>query len=157
MIEQACLHLCRVVTGVQARWRCELPENQQRVYFANHSSNLDLPVIWSSLSNELRGQTRPVAAADYWQKTKARRYLAENVFRALLIDRQGSGRLAAFNKMLEALDQGSSLIIFPEGTRTPGHEISDFKSGLFVLPHIWRISIAYCPRASGFSFRLFVV
>lgn len=132
MIESACLHLCRAITGVQARHRCELPE-KQRVYFANHSSNLDLPVIWSSLSNEHRRRTRPVAAADYWLKTKARKYLAEKVFRALLIERQGAGRLAAFNKMLEALDQGSSLIIFPEGTRTPGHEISDFKSGLYVL------------------------
>jgi len=133
MIESTCLHLCRAVTGVQSRWQCELPTDAQRVYFANHTSNLDLPVIWASLPDELRKNTRPVAAADYWKKTKARSYFATKIFRALLIERKGAGRLGAFKDMLQVLDEGSSLIIFPEGTRTPGHNISDFKSGLYVL------------------------
>ncbi len=133
MISAFCLAATKAVTGAQARWKGCDPENRQRVYFANHSSNLDLPAIWSSLPRELRVKTRPVAAADYWQHSALRRYLAQEVFRALLIERKGSGRLAAFNAMLGALDEGSSLIIFPEGTRTQGHSVTDFKSGLYFL------------------------
>ncbi len=33
----------------------------------------------------------------------------------------------------EALDHGFSIVVFPEGTRTPDGEIKDFKSGLFYL------------------------
>ena len=41
--------LIRILTGVQGRWvGCE-PLPRQRIYFANHQSNLDAPVIWASL------------------------------------------------------------------------------------------------------------
>ncbi len=33
----------------------------------------------------------------------------------------------------EALDGGFSIVVFPEGTRTPDGEIKDFKSGPFYL------------------------
>ena len=54
--------LVRLITGVQARWIGCAPELKQRIYFANHVSNLDGPVIWASLPTPLRRATRPIAA-----------------------------------------------------------------------------------------------
>lgn len=126
--------LVRVLTGVVAQWKGCAPDPTPRVYFANHTSHLDALVIWSSLPPELRETTRPVAARDYWDRNALRRYLAQNVFRAVLIDRTlPRGAHASIQAMSDALDRGQSLILFPEGTRGNGTEIGTFRSGLFHL------------------------
>ncbi len=121
----------RVLTGVRARWHGCAPVPEQRVYFANHTSNLDFVLLWASLPVSLRRSTRPVAARDYW-KGGVREWLAGSVFRAVLIERKMVTRESnPLTPMLEALTGGSSLIIFPEGTRNPDGEINPFKPGLF--------------------------
>lgn len=133
------IRLCRLLTGVRARWLSPVPENTQvRVYYANHSSHLDGIVIWASMPPQLRSSVRPVAAADYWLTTKLRRYIARRIFNAVLIKRrptveEGSQPNNALAQMSEALNNAQSLIIFPEGTRGNGEEISAFKSGLWHL------------------------
>ena len=126
--------LARFLTGARAHWRgCE-PEPRQRVYFANHTSNLDFVLLWSSLPAELRKMTRPVGAQDYWRGGMVREYLAANVFHAVLIERQRVTRENnPMQPMLTALAEGSSLIIFPEGTRCAGDELGEFKAGLYHL------------------------
>lgn len=62
--------LIRWMSGAQARWLGVDPIDAdgsipQRIYFANHQSNLDTPVIWAALPTALRRRTRPVAARDY--------------------------------------------------------------------------------------------
>ncbi len=128
--------LIRLVTGVRARWiGCE-PVERQRVYFANHASNLDGPTIWAALPGNLRAKTRPVAAEDYWTAGPIRRYLSSKVFRVVYISRS---KITKSNnplvRMSEALDGGDSLIIFPEGTRTTDAEggMGVFKPGLHHL------------------------
>ena len=56
----------RAITAVRADWQGIEPVPRQRVYFANHTSNGDMPMIWSCLPPALRRDVRPVAAADYW-------------------------------------------------------------------------------------------
>ena len=68
--------LTRLITGVRAQWAGAAPTTAQRVYHANHSSHLDTLVIWASLPAPLRARTRPVAAADYWDRPGLRRWLA---------------------------------------------------------------------------------
>src|SRR5438093_2934735 len=72
----------KVLSGATARWYDIQPDTCQRVYFANHTSHLDVLVLWSALPAELRALTRPVAAKDYWEKGPIRRYLANHVFNA---------------------------------------------------------------------------
>lgn len=107
---------------------------RQAIYFANHSSHLDFAVVWSALPAAQRRRARPVAGRDYWEKTRLRRWLARDIFNAVLIERQkvtaSANPLAA---MLAALDAGDSLIVFPEGTRSPDGTIHDFKPGLYHL------------------------
>jgi 1-acyl-sn-glycerol-3-phosphate acyltransferase len=124
----------RLLTGVQARWLGCAPTNAQRVYFANHSSHLDFILLWSVLPPALRQRTRPVAAKDYWATSAPRRFLIHRVFRGLLIERTGLHRDEnPIAIMLQALDAGDSLILFPEGTRGRGEEVQPFKAGLFHL------------------------
>jgi 1-acyl-sn-glycerol-3-phosphate acyltransferase len=133
--------LIRLLTGAQARWNGVDPVRQDgtvptRIYFANHGSNLDAPVIWASLPPELRAITRPVAAQDYWDSSPVRRLLAHRVFHCVLIERKKV--TASRNPLLPmqtALEAGQSLIIFPEGTRTldDDAEMGEFKAGLWHL------------------------
>lgn len=128
----SCIAWCaRVLTGVRARWQGCAPVPEQRVYFANHTSNLDFVLLWSALPGALRRKTRPVAARDYW-KGGVRQWLAGSVFRAVLIERHTVTRESnPLTPMLDALAGGESLIIFPEGTRNPDGEVNPFKPGLF--------------------------
>ena len=79
--------MARVLAGASVRWIASQPDTCQRVYFANHTSHLDALVIWSSLPQTVREVTRPVAAKDYWSRGFVRRWLAQEVFDAILIDR----------------------------------------------------------------------
>lgn len=127
----------RLVTGVFGDWRgCE-PSLNQRVYFANHTSHGDFVLIWTVLSVRARRQTRPVAAADYWNVPGLRRFIGAHVFRALLIDRLAGGG-SAIAAMTDALARGDTLIIFPEGTRNAGEvPLQPLRSG------IHRLAVAY--------------
>lgn len=126
--------MARLLTGAVPRWRGCTPRVGKRIYFANHTSNLDLVLLWASLPSECRRATRPVAAHDYWIKSRLRQWLAEKVFRAVLIERKNVTRENnPLGPMVAALEAGASLIIFPEGTRNPSGEMSPFKPGLFHL------------------------
>ncbi len=104
------------------------------IFFANHSSHLDFATIWAALPPAQRRRVRPVAGRDYWEKTHLRRWLAGRVFRAVLIERQKITVASnPLEPMLAALDAGASLIVFPEGTRSPDGHIQPFKSGLHHL------------------------
>jgi 1-acyl-sn-glycerol-3-phosphate acyltransferase len=125
----------RVVTGVRARWVGCAAAPAQRIYFANHSSHGDFVLLWSALPPALRARTRPVAGADYWLAGRLRRWLIEAVFRGVLVERGGAARADAdpLAPLLQALDHGDSLIIFPEGTRNTTEVMLPFKSGLYHL------------------------
>jgi 1-acyl-sn-glycerol-3-phosphate acyltransferase len=126
--------LARLFSGASVRWIDSQPDTCQRVYFANHTSHLDAVVIWSALPAEVRGLTRPVAAKDYWTKGRLRRYMAEKLFNALLIDRtEIKVHQSPVDVMLREIGQVYSLIVFPEGGRSSGTEIGEFKSGLYYL------------------------
>lgn len=125
----------RALTGVRGLWRGALPSSTQRVYFANHSSHGDFVLIWTTLPARHRRKTRPVAGQDYWLASPLRRFVGEQVFNALLIDRAPKpDQPSPVDKMIEALQGGDSLIIFPEGTRnTTDAPLLAFKSGLYHL------------------------
>ncbi len=126
--------MAKLISGANARWvGCE-PNVRQRVYFANHTSNLDALVIWSALPPDVRALTRPVAARDYWVKGKLRLYVANKIFNAVLIERKKpTAHDNPLRDMLNALGDRHSLIIFPEGGRQTGTELAPFKGGLFHL------------------------
>ena len=127
------LTLIRVLTGAQARWQGCPPKAEQRIYFANHQSHADLMLMWAALPAELRSITRPIAARDYWTKTPFKRWITSAVFNAIYVDRAKTGDQDPLEPLIRALDQGDSIILFPEGTRGNHEEPQSFKSGLYNL------------------------
>lgn len=126
-------HFTRLLTGAQARWIGCAPAAVQRIYFGNHRSHADFALIWASLPYDLRLRTRPVAAADYWQKGRLRSFIIHEVLRGVLIERAGAQRTRdPIDIIVDALELGDSLIVFPEGTRNTGDDaLLPFRSGIY--------------------------
>ena len=127
------LGLIRVLTGAQARWWGCPPKAEQRIYFANHQSHADLVLIWAALPKELRHGTRAVAARDYWTRTKFKQWITSAVFNVIYVSRERHALEDPLEPLIDALNAGDSLILFPEGTRGHADEPQAFKAGLYNL------------------------
>lgn len=125
----------RAITAVRAIWSGEGLPPRRCVYFANHSSHGDFILVWAVLPPRMRAETRPVAGAEYWLKSKLSTFIGRDVFNSVLIQRDRENRTQdPIAQMAGAIDRGSSLIVFPEGTRNQTEEpLLPFKSGIFHL------------------------
>lgn len=124
----------RLATGVAVKFEHPRIGRNPVVYFANHGSNLDALVIWASLPRDERRKVRPVAARDYWDAGVVRRFLARHVFNAIFIDRKNlRPKQDPLAETTNALCRGASIIIFPEGKRSPTDRMGSFRSGIFHL------------------------
>ncbi len=132
--------IARLITGAQGHWKGCPPKAEQRIYFANHQSHLDWVLIWAALPLELRAHTRPIAARDYWTSSPFKQWLTTAVFHAVYVSRTRVDDQDPLEPLVEALKNGDSLVIFPEGTRSNKDEPQAFKSGLYHLaeqfPHV---------------------
>lgn len=123
-----------LITAAQGFWHDDAKALPQAVYFANHTSNGDTVILWSVLPSKLCRITRPVAAADYWLSHPVKSYIGREVFNCVLIQRDPEKRVQdPVSQMTDALAEGSSLILFPEGTRNSEPELLPFKAGIFHL------------------------
>ena len=133
--------IARLITGAQGHWHGAPPKAEQRIYFANHQSHFDWVLIWAALPRELRATTRPIAARDYWTATPFKHWITREVFHAVYVSRTrtkdasgvGTDDQDPLEPLIEALEHGDSLVIFPEGTRSNKGEPQPFKSGLYHL------------------------
>jgi 1-acyl-sn-glycerol-3-phosphate acyltransferase len=132
MIDNVLIGATRFLVGGHPEWIGCAPSPDQRIYVANHGSHLDTILIWAALPAELRKVTHPVAAADYWSKGALRRKVALGLLRAVLIERN-PGRTDPLAPLKAVLEQGQSLVLFPEGTRGKEALPGPFKPGLFRL------------------------
>jgi 1-acyl-sn-glycerol-3-phosphate acyltransferase len=105
--------IARLITGAQGHWKGCPPTAEQRIYFANHQSHLDWVLIWAA--------------------TPFKHWLTREVFNAVFVSRQRTDDQDPLEPLVEALTQGDSLVIFPEGTRSNQGEPMPFKSGLYHL------------------------
>ena len=132
--------IARLITGAQGHWKGSPPMAEQRIYFANHQSHLDWVLIWAALPSDLRASTRPIAARDYWTASPFKKWLTSEVFNAVYVSRQRTDDQDPLEPLVDALHNGDSLVIFPEGTRSNKGEPQAFKSGLYHLaeafPHV---------------------
>ncbi|MDO9284966.1 MAG: lysophospholipid acyltransferase family protein [Aquabacterium sp.] len=125
--------IARLITGAQGHWKGCPPKAEQRIYFANHQSHLDWVLIWAALPRELRATTRPIAARDYWTRGAFKHWITREVFNAVYVSRERTADQDPLEPLVEALQHGDSLVIFPEGTRSNKGLPQPFKSGLYHL------------------------
>jgi 1-acyl-sn-glycerol-3-phosphate acyltransferase len=125
--------VARLITGAQGHWYGCPPKAEQRIYFANHQSHFDWVLLWAALPQDLRGVTRPIAARDYWTATPLKHWITREIFNAVYVSRERTADEDPLEPLTEALRNGDSLVIFPEGTRGHAVDPAPFKSGLYAL------------------------
>lgn len=97
------------------------------VFVANHSSHLDAPLIVGSLPRRFSNKLAVGAAADYFFDARWRAITSALFFNTFPVERHGQRRLRS--QAVDLLDEGWSLLLFPEGTRSEDGWMSAFKSG----------------------------
>ena len=102
------------------------------LFTANHSSHLDSITVLAALPPEIRKRVAVGAAADYFF---SRRWLGVTI--EIVLNAFPFSRTSAVRPTLEhcrlLLDEGWSILLFPEGTRSTTGTTGEFKSGVGLL------------------------
>lgn len=104
------------------------PAGRGRLLVANHSSHADTAVLMAGLPPS----AKPVfaAAADYWFDVWWRRLLVTGLAGALPVRRHESGAYAGLLQAARtAIDDGRTIVLYPEGTRSTDGTVHEFASG----------------------------
>jgi len=119
------------------------------ILVANHASHLDTPVILSALPRRLRKRTVVAAAADYFYRNRAVAWAVSLVFNTVPIERKRGGGMSKNGGHLDTLlDQGWSLLLYPEGTRSRDGMPGPLRRGAAVLAASHNLTIVPI-RVSG--------
>jgi 1-acyl-sn-glycerol-3-phosphate acyltransferase len=86
------------------------------LFVSNHASHMDTPLILCSLPSSWREKTAVAAAADYFFDVWWRAATTALVFNTFPIERTGGKRATTTARKL--IDEGWSLVVYPEGTRS---------------------------------------
>lgn len=105
---------------------------QPCIIVANHSSHLDTPLIFSCFSMYQANRIRAVAALDYFFSNPLLRIATHLLCNIIPISRSATD-FGAMALCKQTLEQGGSIIIYPEGTRTRTGTMGEFKPGIGIL------------------------
>lgn len=97
-----------------------LKEFDQFIILANHNSHLDTMTLMASIPPSVLPKVKPVAAKDHFGKSKLSTWFCNTFINTLLINRKRDKvniENDPIHNMVDALDKGHSIIMFPEGTR----------------------------------------
>ncbi len=117
------------------------------VFAANHQSHMDTPVILIALPPRWRYRTSVAMAKEFFTPhfhpaghTARQRftnglnyYLASLFFNAFPIPQREAGARRTLRYIGQLLEEGQSLLIFPEGKRTMAGEINEFRGGIGMI------------------------
>ncbi len=117
------------------------------VFAANHQSHMDTPAILMALPARWRHRTAVAMAKEFFAPhfhpaghTRRQRltnglnyYLASLFFNAFPIPQREAGARQTLRYIGQLLEEGQSLLIFPEGKRTTAGEINEFRGGIGMI------------------------
>jgi 1-acyl-sn-glycerol-3-phosphate acyltransferase len=105
---------------------------QPMIFAANHHSHVDTPLLLSSIPEPWRHKMFVGAAADYFFKTRVTSTASAFALNAIPIERTRVSRRSA-DDAAELVDDGWSMLIFPEGGRSPDGWGQPFRGGAAYL------------------------
>jgi len=109
-----------------------LDEPPPLIFAPNHHSHLDTALMATAVPEPWRSRLVVAAAADYFFDKRWKARLAALSLNAIPIDREATGRKSS--EMIKRLiEDGWSLVIYPEGGRSPDGWGQDFKGGAAYL------------------------
>lgn len=121
--------LILVTTGVRVDVRGleRLTPGATYVFVSNHQSIYDIPILFASLPWQLR----IIAKASLGRVP----FLGWHLSRTghLLVDRHKPDPIGILKRWKGLMSDGLSLIVFPEGTRSPDGRVGRFKGGSFLV------------------------
>jgi 1-acyl-sn-glycerol-3-phosphate acyltransferase len=102
------------------------------ILVANHTSHVDTALLVSVLPQRLRHKTIVAGAADYFFDRKWKAHMWAFLPAAIPIERQRVNRKSA-DLAAQLIDEGWSLLIYPEGGRSPDGWMQAFRPGAAYL------------------------
>ena len=102
------------------------------IFAANHHSHVDTPLLACSVPEPWRHRLFVAAAADYFFRTRVTSVLSALVIGAIPIDRSRVSRRSA-DRAAGLIEDGWSMLIFPEGGRSPDGWGQPFRGGAAYL------------------------
>ena len=111
---------------IEVEGKENIPKEGACVFAANHQGYFDIPVVLTSLDKPngivAKKEISKLPFIKGWMK------LLDCVF----IDRENArSAMKTINEAIEIVKSGRSMVIFPEGTRSKGGPVKDFKGGAF--------------------------
>jgi len=120
-----------LLVGVNVFGRENLPVKKQFILVANHNSHLDALALMNLFPLTQLHHIHPVAASDYFLQNPLLAWFSQTFLNILPIARsQFTRQTNPLTKMGEVLEQGDSLILFPEGTRGQPEAMEPFQAGI---------------------------
>ena len=123
--------LVLIIFGLNVRHEERLPKRGPAIIVANHNSHLDTMALIALFPVRLLFKLRPIAAADYFLKSRLMSWFSLNVIGIIPVKRtkreDGDDPLAGVH---QALDNRDIVILYPEGTRGEPEQMVDFKKGV---------------------------
>lgn len=125
-----------------------LPKDGAMLFVSNHQSNFDIPLLLSSIPVPkgfiAKKELEKVPFISKWMKQ----------IKCLFMDRDDMKQsMQIIIEGIKLLKSGYSMVIFPEGTRSKGKGVSEFKSGSFKLATKAKVPIV--PLTIDGTFKLF--
>lgn len=114
------------VAGVKVRVRGaeNIPQDDAVLFVSNHQGNFDIPVLFSTLGRSIgflaKVELAKIPVLHAWMPKLG----------CVLIDRADLRQsMKAIQKCADVIKGGQSMVVFPEGTRSRGPEVGEFKKG----------------------------
>ncbi|MDF2858523.1 MAG: 1-acyl-sn-glycerol-3-phosphate acyltransferase [Neobacillus sp.] len=101
-----------------------VPLDKPVLYVSNHQGNMDIPLLYSTAPQTMafvaKKEMEKIPLLGYWMKERG----------CVFLDRDNArSSLKAINEAIEKIKLGYPMAIFPEGTRSRGPYVGDFKAG----------------------------
>jgi long-chain acyl-CoA synthetase len=142
------LPLARLFAWMRVEGREHLQGLEGPVIFAaNHQSHMDTPILMAALPARWRYRVAPAMAKEFfkahffpaqysrlaWFTSSVNYYLAALFFNAFPLPQREAGARQTLRYIGDVIEDGFSVLIFPEGKRTDTGEIDRFRPGIGMI------------------------